>query len=143
MTLTRQQLTQSSVRRFARVTIDDGVIHDDQASDLADHVRIQTITMPEVDDYEAIVYDSKGKYQPARVPLRRKKLLQLCLVDNDGVRLYADNEVAKVDMCGGLGRTIFAACVQFTGIDRDVISVADAKKNSSPTPDSETPTASA
>lgn len=147
MTLTKQALAATAVRKFARLTIDDGVIHSDD-TDLGDHphVRIQTITDDEIDQYEQIPYDQEGKFQASRIRLRRRKLQQLCLIDNDGKRLYEPKELLEIKMGGGISKTIQEGLLEFTGLEANLskrITVDDAKKNSSATGDSDSPTESA
>lgn len=124
-TLTRQKLRQSAARRYKYVTLSNG-----------DVARLQSITEPEIGAYEAIAHDEKGQWQLSRFKMRRRKLIQLCLVDDAGERLYAAEEVPGMLMDGGLAKELFDKCVEHTGLDNERESVDEAKKNSGQTDDS-------
>ncbi len=105
-TLTREALSRTADRRYKHETLSNGMV-----------ARIQSITEEEKSAYEAIAYDAEGKFQTARMRLRRRKLLQLCLVDDDGNRIYEPKDVPSMVMDGGIASELFDACVEHCGID--------------------------
>lgn len=143
-TLTRAAAEKSAQIRYCRFTVDDQKFHADDATDIGPHVRLRTIGLPEIESYERVPYDEKGEFQSSRLPLRRRKLIQLAWVDNDGEPVYSHAEIGKMQMGGDFATMLFNAAVKFTGIDSsERVTIADAKKNSEPTDDSETPIGSA
>lgn len=130
-TLTAGQLTATAARRFTTVTI----------AELGE-ARIQSIDEVERSAYEAIAYDEEGKFQISRLRARRRKLLQLCLVDESGTRLFAASDLPKMRMDAGIAGRLFEACVEHCGLDDDRIGIDDAKKNCELTEDSEEPSES-
>lgn len=131
MKLTRESLAATAVRRYETVTLSNGM-----------EARIQNLGEPEITEFDTIAYDENGEYKDARIKLRRRKLIQLCVVDDAGKRLYEKPEDVKGD--GGLLCELFAHCERVTGLDKRIeIKLTDAKKNSAATLDSSTPSASA
>ena len=124
-TLTREKLTRSADRRYKYETLSN-----------RDVARIQSITEEEKSAYEAIAYDSEGKFQVSRMRLRRRKLLQLCLVDDDGKRLYQPDEVPTMKMDGGIASELFDLCVDHCGLEQGD-RTSEKKTVSPPTGDSD------
>lgn len=56
-------------------------------------VKIKTMTGSERDDFEASVYETKGKDASINFKNFRSKLVAKTLVDESGVRLFKDTEV--------------------------------------------------
>ena len=56
-------------------------------------VRVKTMTGAERDEFEADVFESKGNSTKVNMRNFRAKLVSKCLVDEEGGRLFADNEV--------------------------------------------------
>ena len=131
-TLTRELLAKSAVPRYDEFTLSNGLV-----------ARIRSITEDEKSAYESIVYDADGKFQVARLKLRRRKLIQLCLVDDAGVNLYTAAEVGTMKMDGGLASQLFDRMVKHCGLDAASDNVASAKNDSEPTPGSDLLSASA
>lgn len=124
-TLTREALTRSAERRYAYHTLKNGLV-----------ARLQSITEEEKSAYEAIAYDADGKFQTARMKLRRRKLLQLCLVDDNGHQLYTPQDVPKMVMDGGIASELFDLCIDHCGLGEDS-SGAEKKNGSAATGDSD------
>ncbi|WP_339739231.1 hypothetical protein [uncultured Maricaulis sp.] len=131
MKLTRENLAATAVRRFETVTLSNGL-----------EARLQNLGEPEITEFDTVAYDDNGEYKERLAKLRRRKLIQLCVVDEAGVRLYESPEQVKGD--GGLLCELFAHCERVTGLDKRVeIKISEAKKNYAQTLDCSTPSESA
>ena len=125
-TITADGLAKTAERRYLIVQIGAGL-----------SARIQSIDEVERSAYEAIAYDDKGAFQIARLKLRRRKLLQLCLVDDEGNRLFQPSDLPKMKMDAGVAGKIFHAAQEHCGLDDERLDIEDAKKNSELMDDSE------
>lgn len=131
-TLTREALTKSATPRYVEQILSNGLV-----------ARIRSITEDEKSAYESIVYDAEGKFQVARLKLRRRKLIQLCLVDDAGVNLYTAQELPSMKMDGGIASQLFDAMVKHCGLDAGGENVTAAKNDSEPITGSDSPSVSA
>jgi hypothetical protein len=122
-TLTREALAKTAERRYRLYTCKNGLV-----------ARIQSITEEEKSAYEAIAYDNEGKFQTARMRLRRRKLLQLCLVDDNGKQLFTPQDVPGMKMDGGIASELFDVCVEHCGLG-EASSIAEKKTGSAATGD--------
>lgn len=104
--ITREALQATAKRRIKEITLSNGLTG-----------RIQSLFEDELSAYEAIAYDEKGQFQTARLRLRRRKLIQLCLIDDNGNRLYAPKEVTEIKLDGGVAKELFALCLTHCGLD--------------------------
>ncbi len=121
-TITRESLQATAKRRILPFTLSNGMTG-----------RVQSLLEDELSAYEAIAYDETGKFQTARLKLRRKKLIQLCLIDDTGARLFAAKEVPQIQLDAGVAQELFAICSKHCGLDKldKVAEEIDAKKDSS------------
>lgn len=80
-------------------------------------LRIRSITDAELSDFESQFVRSNGKMNEVALAERRKRMIALCLVDDDGKRLYANaNELGDLD--GGFALQLFSLCESHCGTDR-------------------------
>lgn len=80
-------------------------------------VRVKTMTGTERDDFEASVYETKGKDASVNFKNFRSKLVAKTLVDAAGVRLFKDSEVDQLGQKSSkaLDR-VFAVAQKLNGI---------------------------
>ena len=130
-TITRQTLENSKQRRAEYYPVGDG-----------QQVRLQSLTETERADFDTFAYDDDGKWSRDLAKLRRRKLIQLTMIGDDGKRQYEPTELdAMGTVDGGLTETIYQAAVKHTrvfGLNEEEDD--DQKKGS---PESETVTDSA
>lgn len=102
--LTREQLLGSFTRRFR--TIDT----------VAGQVRIRNLTEAEKSDFEAGSLKEDGKLNMAHVRAQRRKLVALCLVDQNGQRLLQPGDEGRLkDVDSAVTSAIFVAATEHCG----------------------------
>jgi hypothetical protein len=99
-------------------------------------VLIREMTGSERDHYEAMIsgttVNTKSKTKQLNLENIRARLVAVCLIDENGQRLYKDNEVYLLGKLGvaGLNR-VFDACCVLSGIsDEDKNELEETVKNS-------------
>lgn len=83
-------------------------------------VRIQSLTEKEKSEFEAWVLDKKGGLVRERLLSGRRRLIVLCLVDEEGNRLLADDDTATLaELDGAPLSRLFDECRLHVGLERD------------------------
>jgi hypothetical protein len=119
-TLTREALLGKSARRYLDVVIGDG-----------ETVRIQSLSEADLGEYDAAAYDKQTyKVTPQCVVLRRRLLVALSLVDDEGKRLFKSSEVdSLLDVDAKVVGMIHNAAVEFNSLQDPEADVEDDAKN--------------
>lgn len=103
MAKTRAELLQMAQRSYADV----------------DGVRLQSLTELERSSLDSIWGERYNKTKSIDMVMRRE-LLVLCIVDDQGTRLFADNEVALLgSMDSKIISKLYEAARKLTGMDDD------------------------
>lgn len=92
-------------------------------------VRLQSLTERERAAYERLSFDEDGVWQVDCIEGRRRELLVRCIVNDEGQRLFADNEADQLaELDGGDMDLLFDAARELCGFNRKI----EVKKNPSP-----------
>lgn len=83
-------------------------------------VRVRSLTGTERDAYEASIVQIQGNSRRLRMENARAKLVALCLVDEDGGRLFSDQEIGTLGSKSGkvLDR-LFDVASKLSGLSND------------------------
>lgn len=123
MSLSRDEFLQRTKRRYANVTLRDGQT-----------VRLQSLTEGERSDFETAPIKQNDQQREERLKATRMRLLVRCIVDNEGKRLFGNEEyglLAELDSSDT--SRLFDKALEHTGFaESDVEAIA---KNSPSTPD--------
>jgi hypothetical protein len=97
-------------------------------------VTLRELNGIEKDHYEAGIFKTNGAGREVDIILLRSKLIARCLVDDDGKRLYRDDEIGQLaeDFPASFLEVLWSAARELNGMAED--SVAVEKKSSSVTP---------
>lgn len=103
-------------------------------------VRVRGLSGEDRDAYEAEFVDAKGKPAAQRLRNIRAKLLVKCLVDEDGNRLFADNQAKALGAKNGaVVDRLFDVARRLSGIGQDAVAEgkddSDSEANDSSTSD--------
>ena len=103
-------------------------------------VRVRGLSGEDRDAYEAEFVDAKGKPATQRLRNIRAKLLVKCLVDEDGNRLFADNQAKALGAKNGaVVDRLFDVARRLSGIGQDAVAEgkddSDSEANDSSTSD--------
>lgn len=77
-------------------TADDLPFEDVPVPEWGGSVRLRTLTGAERDAFESSVVSQSGSNRKVNLKNVRARLVSLCLVDEEGNRLYSDADVAKL-----------------------------------------------
>ena len=83
-------------------------------------LRLQSLTEQERSDYQTFISSSEGAARREKLGRARRRLLSLCLVDNEGNRLVRDHEedeLADIDVDAVRG--VYDACRVHCALDAD------------------------
>jgi hypothetical protein len=91
--------------------------------------RIRSLTEAEKSEFEGNIWSAKGDVNTASMKTQRRRLVALCLVDEQGNRLLtSDDSAALADIDGAITSQIFAECRKHCGFE--VGEIEDLVKNS-------------
>lgn len=126
-TLTRDALLGKRARRFKLVTIPTG-----------GEVRLRNMTTSEMRALRASLLTKDGKMIASRADRIQQLLVAACVVDDDGNRLFTDDDALGATMDeldGAVMSCLFAEAKAWTGFgaDSDWSAIEDAAKNSNAT----------
>ena len=123
----RDELVKANVRRYKVVPLPIG------------DVRIQSLSNLEMRSLSNSFVDARGDYNRSRGDRLHELLISCCAVDEQGNRLFTDDDANNgvfdsIDGC--VIRTLFAACKRHTGYnsDDDFQLLEDTAKNSQSVP---------
>ncbi len=106
MSYTREQILARTQRRYLEV----------------DGYRIQSLTATEVAMWEAGRIDwDKGRVTAESLATSKPRLLALCLVDDDGQRLFKDHEYGLIAHTDASILSIYDACVKHCNIESSLV----------------------
>lgn len=98
--------------------------------------RVQSLSESEKATYEGTWFDKNGKVIERKFRLRKALLLSLTLLDENGARMFPDEEVESLDLCPSFVDPMFTAVQRFCRMKTDDEVVEERKKNSDSPPDS-------
>lgn len=119
MTLaTRESLLKSCARRYAMYELADG-----------SQARIQSISERERAAFDMYPLNEDGKLDSSKLQSARQYLVALCLVDDTGKRIFADNELGLIaDLDAKVSLPLYEACAAHVGLKDNGVEAAE--KNS-------------
>lgn len=83
-------------------------------------VRIRSLTEEEYARYQMAVVNTAGKVRTNKLEDAGRRLIALCIVDENGNRLFADNEADKLrSLDNADAQSLYNACLKHNGINRD------------------------
>lgn len=101
---------------------DDAEVRDVEVPEWKGTVRIKSITGTARDQFEASLREGKGKNADVNLRNMRAKLIALCAVDEDGKKLFTQQDVGRLGAKNAkpLDR-LFDACTELIGMsEKDV-----------------------
>jgi hypothetical protein len=101
-------------------------------------VRIRSLTEGELSSYQRKLFAKGGRgLDPTALRTANRRLFALCLVDEQGNRLFSDSDVdTMVEMDSMDSGKLYEACSEHCGIDRtDMGDLSELEKNSGTTRD--------
>ncbi len=107
--LDRASFLSPAKRRFKYVALPDGRT-----------VRIRNLTEAERSSFEGSILTSKGDFSLSKIKLQRRRLICLCLVDDEGNRLLTDadaDSAAFREMDGAVTGVLYDECRKWCGFD--------------------------
>lgn len=108
---------------------DDRKHEDVHVEEWGGEVRVIGLSGTDRDSYEASFVDAKGKPATQRLRNIRAKLLVKCLVNEDGIRLFADDQAKTLGAKNGaVVDRLFDVARRLSGIGQDA--VAEGKDDS-------------
>ncbi len=105
-------------------------------------VRIRSLTEGELSRYQRKMMDRKGRgFDPAGMQKANRRLFTMCIVDDKGNMLFADDDTEKlVGMDAADASVLYEACTEHCGIDRaDLGDLGEPEKNSETTSEDSSP----
>jgi hypothetical protein len=84
--------------------------------------RIQSLTEGEKSSYEASILTGAGKVNKQKLLAARRRLLVMCLVDGEGLRLLTESDADQLaQMDGAVASRIYDVCQDHCGFsDEDI-----------------------
>ena len=76
----------------AILSADDKIIEEVEVSEWGGTVRLKSLTGAQRDKYEAAIVDMKGKDPKIKLEDLKVRLLALCIVDEQGDRIFGDSK---------------------------------------------------
>lgn len=112
MTLSKDQI----------LAADDLTVWDVDVPEWGGTVRVRSLTGTERDAYEASIVQVQGNTRKLRMENARAKLVALCLVDDQGERLFSDKEAAALGAKSGkvLDR-LFDVAAALSGLSTEAV----------------------
>jgi len=124
----REAFMKPTVRRYRNIDIDGFGL-----------VRIQSLNEREWAEFEMSAVASKGGIIRKRVEDARRRLIALCVVDEEGHRILSNADVPSLEnLDGSVAAHLFDACQKHCGFEDNEIE--DLVKNSEGIPDEPLPT---
>ncbi len=127
MAVTKSDLLKRNKRRFKLIDLPGG-----------GQARIRSLSSGEMRDFRRSMLNPQGKLIKSRSDNMHELLIAQCLVDDEGNRLFTDEDAmsssfAEID--GSLVSVLSSECRSWTGFgtDPDWSAIEDAAKNSEPT----------
>jgi len=97
-------------------------------------VRIQSLTEREFSGYQAASFNNKGQIRPTGMRDATRRLIALCLVDDDGNRVCGSEQVSQLaEWDSADTQFLYGQCAEHCGINSD--DIEDLVKNSKEIPD--------
>jgi hypothetical protein len=102
-------------------------------------VNVRSMTGVERDDFEASIVSIKGKDEKANLRNFRAKLVALCVVDQDGKRMFSEKDIPALGQknAAALDR-VFTKAQEMSGLRKE--DVNELTKNSEATSGDDSPT---
>lgn len=101
---------------------DDLPTRDEEVSEWGGTVRLRTLTGTERDDFEASLVEMKGTEQKPNLKNLRARLVALCIVNEAGVRIFAQQDIAALGKKSALVLDrIFGICQEMNGLSQSDI----------------------
>ena len=130
--LTKQQI----------VNADDARTEDIEVPEWGGTVRVRSLSAKQRDAFEASLVTGEGKKRKTDLVNVRAKLVAACLVDEQGARLFSDDEAFALGLKSGATMDrVFTVCQRLAGLSPQ--DVEELEKNSSPGQDASSPSISA
>lgn len=98
---------------------DDLPTRDEEVAEWGGTVRLRTLTGTERDDFEASLIEMKGTEQKPNLRNLRARLVALCIVNEAGVRIFAQQDIAALGKKSALVLDrIFGICQDMNGLSQ-------------------------
>jgi len=119
--LSREQLLGMTERRYKDL------------DDIIGGVRIRSLSEAEKSDYEVSVLTNDGKFAAAKIRRQKRRLIVMCLVDENNNRLLRDSDEKQLEAVdGAITSRLYEACREHCGFEPGEIE--ELVKNSSEMP---------
>lgn len=121
------------------LSVDDAEVREIDIPEWGGTVRIKSITGTARDAFEASLREGKGKNADVNLRNLRARLISLCVVDEDGKRMFSKEDVGRLGAKNAkpLDR-LFDACTELIGMSEQDVETYVEDFDESPDEDSST-----